>query len=173
MRSSGVLDDGLNVDGSYGRIYLDRLFQNSIKLLVVKIAPDRTTNAMNQREFCVTQSGTISSGGMYGTNITDSYGRIRSIDYSKFFQNYWWLRSPSSYRSLSDDGTYWEEITNIAFYLYNGGDCSDGFYVGGRVARSYGRTISPDAFMYYNYTSFYIMEDGSMITYAVEYSYGK
>ena len=72
-----------------------------------------------------------------------SYGRIRSIDYSKFFQNYWWLRSPSSYRSLSDDGTYWEEITNIAFYLYNGGDCSDGFYVGGRVARSYGRTISP------------------------------
>ena len=31
---------------------------------------------MNQREFCVTQSGTISSGGMYGTNITDSYGRI-------------------------------------------------------------------------------------------------
>ena len=31
---------------------------------------------------------------------------------------------------------------------------------------------SPDAFMYYNYTSFYVMEDGSMITYAVEYSYG-
>ena len=26
--------------------------------------------------------------------------------------------------------------------------------------------------MYYNYTSFYVMEDGSMITYAVEYSYG-
>ena len=40
------------------------------------------------------------------------------------------LRSPSSYRSLSDDGTYWEEITNIAFYLYNEGSCSDGFYVG-------------------------------------------
>ena len=32
--------------------------------------------------------------------------------------------------------------------------------------------LSPDAFMYYNYTSFYVMEDGSMITYAVEYSYG-
>ena len=31
---------------------------------------------MNQREFCVTQSGTISSGGMYGSNITDSYGTI-------------------------------------------------------------------------------------------------
>ena len=100
-------------------------------------------------------------------------GAFISINYSKFFQNYWWLRSPSSYRSLSDDGTYWEEITNIAFYLYNGGDCSDGFYVGGRVTRSYGRIISPDAFMYYNYTSFYVMEDGSMITYAVEYSYGK
>ena len=26
--------------------------------------------------------------------------------------------------------------------------------------------------MYYNYTSFYVMEDGSMITHAVEYSYG-
>ena len=38
VRSSGVLDDGLNVDGSYGHIYLDGLFQNSIKLLVVKIA---------------------------------------------------------------------------------------------------------------------------------------
>ena len=33
--------------------------------------------------------------------------------------------------------------------------------------------LSPDAFMYYNYTSFYVIEDGSMITYAVEYSYGK
>ena len=85
-------------------------------------------------------------------------GAFISINYSKFFQNYWWLRSPSSYRSLSDD---------------DGGDCSDGFYVGGRVTRSYGRIISPDAFMYYNYTSFYVMEDGSMITYAVEYSYGK
>lgn len=37
-------------------------------------SPDRTTNAMNQQEFCVTQSGAISSGGMYGSNITDSYG---------------------------------------------------------------------------------------------------
>ena len=27
--------------------------------------------------------------------------------------------------------------------------------------------------MYYNYTSFYVMEDGSMITHAVEYSYGR
>lgn len=36
-----------------------------------------------------------------------------------------------------------------------------------------GAFISPDSFMYYNYTSFYVMEDGSMITYAVEYSYGK
>ena len=51
------------------------------------------------------------------------------------------LRSPSSYRSLSDDGTYWEEITNIAFYLYNEGSCSDGFYVGGRVANSYGISL--------------------------------
>lgn len=32
--------------------------------------------------------------------------------------------------------------------------------------------LSLDSFMYYNYTSFYIIEDGSMITYAVEYSYG-
>lgn len=31
---------------------------------------------MNQREFCVTQSGAISSGGIYGSNITDSYGMI-------------------------------------------------------------------------------------------------
>ena len=38
---------------------------------------------------------------------------------------------------------------------------------------SYGRTISPDSFMYYNYTSFYVIEDGSMITYAVEYFYDK
>ena len=39
------------------------------------------------------------------------------------------------------------------------------------VYDSYGRR-SPDSFMYYNYTSFYVIEDGSMITYAVEYSYG-
>lgn len=38
-------------------------------------SPDRTTNAMNQREFCVTQTGDINSGGMYGSNITDSYGQ--------------------------------------------------------------------------------------------------
>ena len=39
------------------------------------------------------------------------------------------------------------------------------------VDNSYGRTISPDSFMYYNYTSFYVIEDGSMIRYAVEYFY--
>ena len=39
------------------------------------------------------------------------------------------------------------------------------------VTDSYGR-CSPDSFMYYNYTSFYVMEDGSMITHSVEYSYG-
>ena len=41
------------------------------------------------------------------------------------------------------------------------------------VLASYGRIQSLDSFMYYNYTSFYVMEDGSMITYAVEYSYGQ
>lgn len=39
-------------------------------------SPDRTTNAMNQREFCVMQTGDINSGGMYGSNITDSYGKL-------------------------------------------------------------------------------------------------
>ena len=39
--------------------------------------------------------------------------------------------------------------------------------------KSYGRILlSPDSFMYYNYTSFYVMEDENMITYAIEYSYG-
>ena len=36
-----------------------------------------------------------------------------------------------------------------------------------------GGVYSPDSFMYYNYTSFYVMEDGSMITHSIEYSYGK
>lgn len=51
-----------------------------------------------------------------------------------------------------------------------GGNYYDGYYDG---YDSYGCFNSPDAFMYYNYTSFHVMEDGSMITYAVEYSYGK
>ena len=33
--------------------------------------------------------------------------------------------------------------------------------------------ILPDLFMYYNYTSFYVIEDGSMIAYAIEYFYGQ
>ena len=32
--------------------------------------------------------------------------------------------------------------------------------------------ISSDSFMYYNYTSFYVIEDGIMIRYVVECSYG-
>ena len=36
-------------------------------------------------------SGYVSIDGVYG-----SYGCICSTDYSKFFQNYWWLRSPTT-----------------------------------------------------------------------------
>ena len=53
-------------------------------------------------------------------------------------------------------------------HVRSDGDVGDFGYV---YYGSYG-SISPDAFMYYNYTSFYVMEDGSMITYAVEYPYG-
>ena len=70
---------------------------------------------------------------------------------------YWWLRSPYT-------GT-----TVHAYYVRSDGDVDFNGYTVYNV--SYGR-ISPDSFMYYNYTSFYLIEDGSMITYAVEYFYG-
>ena len=73
--------------------------------------------------------------------------------------NYWWLRSPLTdyYSTLACFMT----PSGVVVY-YNDGD---------NVNDSYGRTISPDSFMHYNYTSFYVMEDGSMITYAVDYFY--
>ena len=72
--------------------------------------------------------------------------------------NYWWLRSPGT----GDSG--------IAWYINpSGGVGTNGD--GDVDYSSYGRTISPDSFMHYNYTSFYVMEDGSMITYAVDYFY--
>ena len=119
-------------------------------------------------------------------------GAFISTDYSKFFQNYWWLRSPSMDRG---GYAYYVDQSGVVYYYFNSyyngyvtssyGRRSPGtsydyvaWYVrpsgdvdGNRATVSYGRR-SPDAFMYYNYTSFYVMEDGSMITYAVEYSYG-
>ena len=71
----------------------------------------------------------------------------------------WWLRSPDT------------DIDGRARYVSSYGVVYGSVYGSGGVTRSYGRTISPDSFMYYNYTSFYVIEDGSMITYAVEYSY--
>ena len=74
----------------------------------------------------------------------------------QFIHKYWWLRSP--------DMNYVDYVCHVR----SDGDVDDFGYV---YYGSYG-SISPDAFMYYNYTSFYVMEDGSMTTYAVEYSYG-
>lgn len=61
----------------------------------------------------------------------------------------------------------------VVGFAWNVRPSGDVGYDGSNVSGSYGRIISPDSFMYYNYTSFYVMEDGSMITYAVEYSYGR
>ena len=74
-------------------------------------------------------------------------------------KKYWWLRSPSTIFGVGD----------VAWYVTSSG-VVDSFY--SNIDLSYGRPISSDSFMHYNYTSFYVMEDGSMITYAVEYSYG-
>ena len=71
--------------------------------------------------------------------------------------NYWWLRSPDMANGYG------------AYFVRSSGDLDSRDF---NLGYSYGRTISPDSFMYYNYTSFYVIEDGSMITYAVEYFYG-
>ena len=101
--------------------------------------------------YCVDSVGDVSIWV-----VTNSYGRS----------------SPSSYRSLSEDGTYWEEITDIAFYLYNGGDCSDGFYVGGRVRNSYGISLYQEKNIYrspiisFNNSYAYLVElDGLVFNY--------
>ena len=77
--------------------------------------------------------------------------------------NYWWLRSP--YTDYIGDYYYG------AWHVTSLGAVGVSYNV---VIDSYGRIyFSPDSFMYYNYTSFYVIEDGSMSTYAVEYSYGR
>ena len=55
-------------------------------------------------------------------------GAFNSIDYPKFHQKYWWLRSPDS------------SYGNGAWLVYPSGDV-DGFDSG--VYSSYGRPISP------------------------------
>ena len=60
------------------------------------------------------------------------------------FYNYWWLRSPDTY-----SGGYAWIVTPSGVV-----DGYDHYYY---VWDSYGRTISPDSFMYYNYTSFYLI----------------
>ena len=79
----------------------------------------------------------------------------------------------TQYEYLGSFLLYWK------FSPYTGGVANDAwradpdgdvYYNGGNV--SYGRTILPDSFMYHNYTYFYVIKDGSMYTYAIEYSYG-
>ena len=68
------------------------------------------------------------------------------------FYNYWWLRSPDTY-----SGGYAWIVTP------SGVVDSNDYTVNFKVSIPYGRTISPDSFMYYNYTSFYVIEDGNMV----------
>lgn len=101
-------------------------------------------------------------GDIYGdgSDVYNSYGHL----FDRLFQNsinYWWLRSPRT-----------SGIGYIAWFVTLSGVVYHGNLGDSVSTDSYGR-LSPDSFMYYNYTSFYVMEDGSMITYAVEYSYGK
>ena len=78
-------------------------------------------------------SGYVSIDGVYG-----SYGCICSTDYSKFFQHYWWLRSPTT------DPIY----VYGAYYVTPDGDVGLGGYsVPGdngyyNIGRSYGRKIA-------------------------------
>ena len=107
----------------------------------------------------------------------------------------WWLRSP--YTGSTSTGIYYAwrvdffgdvgstGVLSSVTYSYGSPDTGNrlnpcvimnhgvvaGYNFSIFVYDSYGRR-SPDSFMYYNYTSFYVIEDGSMITYAVEYSYG-
>lgn len=57
-----------------------------------------------------------------------SYGNLIQLDYFKFHQNYWWLRSPNT------------DITTRAYYVNPDGGVH---YSGITVGNSYGR-ISPD-----------------------------
>ena len=142
-----------NVTISFGRLLFDSLFQIYSKLLVVKIA------ALQLRLHCVLRDPVwCRRQQWHRQHQCHVFLRaFNSIDYSKYIQKYWWLRSPP---------TDWVEG---ACLVYSSGDV---YYGKHNVRNSYGRTISPDSFMYYNYTSFYVIEDGSMITYAVEYFYG-
>ena len=64
-------------------------------------------------------SGYVSIDGVYG-----SYGCICSTDYSKFFQNYWWLRSPIT------------GIDDYTYLVYHSGDVD---ISNSSVRSSYGR----------------------------------
>ena len=131
-------------------------------------------------------SGYVSIDGVYG-----SYGCICSTDYSKFFQNYWWLRSPctswdGSAHCVRPDGDIFIDndvdysyghspstySSSYACLVFPGGDVDAGDGYGG-VRSSYG-IISPVT----NYfdIAYFINPSGDVInsgSYNVFYSYGR
>ena len=99
-------------------------------------------------------------GYISNTVFDGFYGNLMKLDIMQNSINFLWLRSPGT-----DWGVYAYLVSPSGDVNYSG--------INYDVSPSYGR-LSPDSFMYYNYTSFYIKwKDGSMITYAVEYSYGR
>ena len=136
--------------------------------------------------WCVRSDGGFDGG--FFNDFTDSYGKDEAALMHQILIKYWWLRSPSidysnsASRTGSGGDVYYRgdyvaysygrrsPFTNYVYYahfVWLDGDVYYNYFVGS----SHGRTISPDSFMYYNYTSFYVIEDGSMIRYAVEYFY--
>ena len=71
---------------------------------------------MNQREFCVTQSGAISSGGMYGSNITDSCGR------SPVIAMYGMYDGNNTFCVENDGLTYGDHINDVITIYYSYGN---------------------------------------------------
>lgn len=128
---------GSNITDSYGTISPNRNHTNE------------TINA-----FRISFSGDIDGRNWIFT--TGSYGIWQKYT-SKFFQNYWWLRSPYTY------------VDNLAWDVTSSGVVSGDF--NGNVYFSYGRE-SPNMGTSYDSSMWHVRSDGGVYDDHVINSYG-
>ena len=85
--------------------------------------------------YLVYPSGSVSSGGNDGIgSVYASYGKMMQLLYTKFIQNYWWLRSPDTDYGYDNYFAWHVRSNGVVYDNYGVGDSG--------VVISYGHIIA-------------------------------